>query len=126
MIQFPRRNPGEVIRVIDGDTFECLIDTGFRGYTKQRIRIANLWCPGLKEPGGQEAKSYLGGLLWAPILNNRRPLPLAIESYKYGESFERWVAAVYVVSLGEKNQEPFYYDVAFAMIEAGHGSATKP
>jgi micrococcal nuclease len=51
----------ELVRVIDGDTFECLIDMGLRIYVKKKIRVYGINCPemkGLSKPEGQRAKKF--------------------------------------------------------------------
>ena len=35
----------EIIRVVDGDTIECMIDLGLRTYRKTRLRVFGINCP---------------------------------------------------------------------------------
>lgn len=45
----------EVIRVVDGDTLDVVIDVGFRMTTAQRIRLAGIDTPERGQPGWAEA-----------------------------------------------------------------------
>ncbi|HMX94212.1 MAG TPA: DUF1016 N-terminal domain-containing protein [Elusimicrobiota bacterium] len=49
----------EVIRVIDGDTLLCRLDLGFEVWIGQKIRLAEIDTPPLKEDGGEEALAYV-------------------------------------------------------------------
>lgn len=40
----------EIIRVVDGDTIECMIDLGLRTYRKTRLRVFGVNCPETKGP----------------------------------------------------------------------------
>lgn len=48
----------EVLRVLDGDTIELMIDVGFHQFTKQICRLTGLNCQELDTPLGVEAKQY--------------------------------------------------------------------
>lgn len=49
----------EVIRVIDGDTLLVRLDLGFEVWIGQRIRLAEIDTPPLKEDGGEDALAYV-------------------------------------------------------------------
>lgn len=49
----------EVLKVIDGDTLLVRLDLGFQVLKDQRIRLAEVDTPGLKEDGGPEALEYV-------------------------------------------------------------------
>lgn len=49
----------EVERVIDGDTLLLLIDLGFHVLKRQRVRLARLDTPPLREAGGKAAQAYV-------------------------------------------------------------------
>jgi hypothetical protein len=95
------------IRVIDGDTFIALVDTGFFGRHEVRIRIADINTPELGEDGGGEAmirlQEVLGFLLFDPppgwtirvVTRQRETVVSEIRS------FERYVADVYVITDGD-------------------------
>ena len=78
---------GQVIRVIDGDTFDALVDLGFHVITTQRFRMLGIDAPEKGTPGANEATAYLS----SQILNKN----VVIQSYK-GDSFGRWLATVWL------------------------------
>lgn len=48
--------PARIIRWKDGDTCEVELDLGWRvSRHRETLRLLNLWCPELNEPGGLEA-----------------------------------------------------------------------
>ena len=40
----------EIIRVVDGDTIECMIDLGLRTYRKTKLRVFGINCPETRGP----------------------------------------------------------------------------
>lgn len=57
----------KVINIVDGDTFDLLIDLGFSVFVKQRVRLARINAPELKTPEGKQLKSELTYLLDQPV-----------------------------------------------------------
>jgi endonuclease YncB( thermonuclease family) len=49
----------EVVRVVDGDTLLVRLDLGFDVWIGQRIRLAAIDTPPLKDDGGEEAVAYV-------------------------------------------------------------------
>lgn len=49
----------EIVRVVDGDTLIARLDLGFEVWKEQRIRLAEVDTPPIKEDGGQEATDYV-------------------------------------------------------------------
>jgi len=49
----------ELIRVVDGDTVELMIDQGFSQFTKQTMRLYGVDAPELRTKAGKEAKAWL-------------------------------------------------------------------
>jgi endonuclease YncB( thermonuclease family) len=49
----------DVLRVVDGDTLLVRLDLGFQVLKDQRIRLAEIDTPSLKEDGGTEALEYV-------------------------------------------------------------------
>ena len=47
------------VRVIDGDTFEALIDLGFNSFSSQRLRLAQIDCPELPSAQGRAARNFV-------------------------------------------------------------------
>jgi len=55
--------PAEVIRVIDGDTIELMLDLGWRVYMKASCRLYGINCPEKDTPEGVAAYGYTAGVL---------------------------------------------------------------
>jgi micrococcal nuclease len=49
----------ELIRVVDGDTVEFMIDLGFSQFTKQTMRLYGIDAPELRTKEGKAAKAWL-------------------------------------------------------------------
>ena len=49
----------ELIRVVDGDTVELMIDQGFSQFTKQTMRLYGIDAPEMRTAAGKEAKAWL-------------------------------------------------------------------
>lgn len=102
--------PARVLRVVDGDTVVLDIDLGWRVWRHdEHVRVAGLWCPELREPGGRKAKEYASWLL--PI-----GLDVFVVSHQV-YSLQRSVGEI-VLSDGR--------DFATLMIAAGHGQSARP
>ena len=104
--------PAVVKKILDGDTFLADVDMGFRIHATQKIRVKDLWCPELDEPGGADAK-------WAllEVLGGVVGMPVRLQTIKDEFSFDRWVADVHSLDQGR--------NVAERMIEMGQGFKTK-
>ena len=48
-----------VLKVVDGDTFDVLIDLGFKARIEERVRLAAVDAPPINEDGGKEAFEYV-------------------------------------------------------------------
>ena len=49
----------ELIRVVDGDTVELMIDLGFSQFTKQTMRLYGIDAPEMRTKEGKAAKAWL-------------------------------------------------------------------
>ena len=49
----------ELIRVVDGDTVELIIDQGFSNFTKQTMRLYGIDAPEMRTAEGKAAKAWL-------------------------------------------------------------------
>jgi micrococcal nuclease len=49
----------ELIRVVDGDTVELMIDQGFSNFTKQTMRLYGIDAPEMNTLAGKAAKAWL-------------------------------------------------------------------
>ncbi len=78
----------QLVRVVDGDTLEVLVDLGFNVHRKLSVRVPDLWCPetrGRERLQGLEAKARA-----AELLAGQR---LSICATKK-RTFNRWVSPV--------------------------------
>ena len=54
---------GEVVKVVDGDTVDVVVDLGFRVTCYQRLRLLGVDTPERNEPGWAEATAFTKSLL---------------------------------------------------------------
>lgn len=81
----------ELDRVIDGDTYDFIVDLGFKVFTKIRVRLKDYDAPELRgeeRERGLAMKKYIE--YW---MKNARQI--AIDSYKTGK-YGRWLADIYL------------------------------
>lgn len=94
----------------DGDTVTLALDHGkyptSKSVTEAELRIRNLWCPELSEPGGVEAAEFTRATLAAAT---------RIVAQTYKASFGRTVADVWVDG----------FELAGLVIAAGHGKPVR-
>jgi micrococcal nuclease len=76
----------EVTNIVDGDTFDALVDMGMKIYQKARIRVMGIQCPERGQPGFDEAKAFCE--LW--LMGNRVYL-----SSQKRDAFGRWLCWVW-------------------------------
>lgn len=103
-------NPSYVYRatcekVIDGDTYDLLVDLGFRTYSKVRVRLHGYDAPELSTERGQQAKDLMEGKLLS--MGSVPATQLIVQSYKDVHSFERWVCDVWI---GDKHLGEYLRD----------------
>jgi micrococcal nuclease len=82
----------KIVRVVDGDTIDVIVDMGFRRYSEERLRINRINAPeirGISKFDGQISKEFVESLL--PIGTE-----IFIQSFK-GDAFGRWLAEVYFI-----------------------------
>ena len=88
---------GRVIRVIDGDTFKINVDG-----IEMAVRLWGIDAPEADQPGGQEARKYLGGLI--PPDSQIKVHPLNMD--RYGrmvgsvDNGGKWAVNVLMVAYG--------------------------
>lgn len=54
----------KVIRVVDGDTIDVLVDLGFHINIEMKVRLQGINAPELKEDAGKTARDYLFSRLY--------------------------------------------------------------
>ena len=90
------QNLARCTRVIDGDTFEAVIDLGFYITLKITVRLYGVNCPEMHPKDkdgkslGDEARAYLSERIWGKDVH--------VWSYKK-DSFGRWLCDVLVDGL---------------------------
>lgn len=72
--------------MVDGDTFDLMVDLGFGSFYKLRVRLHGIDVPEISTPEGKAAtqavRSWLSGAL-------------IVKSYKNRRTFERWECEVW-------------------------------
>ena len=77
-----------VIRVIDGDTIELLIDLGLYNYQRTKIRLAGINTPERGQEGYREAKAFVSDLL--------EEGEVVVRTHKVGKYGGRWIGTIWV------------------------------
>jgi micrococcal nuclease len=77
----------EVVRVIDGDTVELLVDVGFQMHFKGHFRLLGINAPEMPTPEGLPSKVHLESELKAigPVIN--------VETFK-PDKYGRWLVRI--------------------------------
>ena len=83
----------ELIRVVDGDTVDLMIDLGFDTSRKERFRLYGIDAPEMNTAEGKEAKAWLIGVLgpYGAIYVQTIQLSTKAKRDKYG----RFLAVLY-------------------------------
>jgi micrococcal nuclease len=83
----------ELIRVVDGDTVDLIIDLGFDTSRKERFRLYGIDAPEMNTAAGKEAKAWLIGILgpYGAIYVQTIQLETKAKRDKYG----RFLAVLY-------------------------------
>lgn len=83
-----------VTRVIDGDTIECMVDLGFKNYSKQRIRLQDVDAPEIRTLDTREKEHGL--YVFRQLASHFAKVGMEIEiATDYQKTFDRYVAHVY-------------------------------
>lgn len=80
----------QIKRIIDGDTFEVIVDCGFRRYSVERLRLLGVNTPevrGVQKEKGLESARFVEQLM--PVGST-----IVFRSVK-ADSFGRWLADVF-------------------------------
>lgn len=97
------------LRVIDGDTADLFIDSGFRGYHQFRVRFLDIDTPELNSKDederakAKEAKELVQDLLDCferTTIVDLAHWPLRIETEKDPDNFGRWLARIFFTDDG--------------------------
>jgi micrococcal nuclease len=111
----------ELIRVVDGDTVDLIIDLGFDTFRKERFRLYGIDAPELRTKEGKAAKAWLWDVLQPPepIYVETIQLSTKAKRDKYG----RFLAVLYgeLPALVPVMREPIHpASINARMITEGH------
>lgn len=76
-------------KIVDGDTYDLMVDLDFRTFELVRIRLHNIDVYEHNTEKGKDATLYAFDLL-------RNAHSIVLQSYKDEHSFERWVCDIWV------------------------------
>lgn len=76
-----------LLRVVDGDTIDVMLDLGFQTHCSQRLRLLRVDTPERGQPGHHEATAITGHLLDTAA-------EIVVRTVKK-DSFGRWLAEVW-------------------------------
>jgi len=100
---------GVLKRAVDGDTIVVHLDLGLRVYTEVALRIAGINAP---EINSGDAASRARGMAARDFLAQYEGWPVVLRTYKDKQSFNRYVADVYVRDTGA--------NLGNLLVDAGH------
>jgi endonuclease YncB( thermonuclease family) len=113
----------ELIRVVDGDTVDLIIDLGFDTLRKERFRLYGVDAPEMNTAKGKEAKAWLIGVLgpYGAIYVQTIQLATKAKRDKYGRFlavlYDRFPQAGQIVA--QPGSLPLF-SVNLAMVDLGH------
>jgi len=76
----------KVVKVVDADTLDVVIDLGFKISHELRLRVARIDAPEIGTPAGKAARDYVAGLLPPGA-------QVTVKTGK-GDRYGRWIAEV--------------------------------
>jgi endonuclease YncB( thermonuclease family) len=85
-----------VLRVLDGDTIEAVIDLGFGITTTQTLRLRGIDCPELVSKEGKEAKAFVEDLL--------KPGTLVFIKTAKSDKYDRYLVDVFITDKNDEGQ----------------------
>jgi endonuclease YncB( thermonuclease family) len=97
----------KIVEVVDGDTFDLMIDLGFNNFTKQRMRLYGIDAPEIRTQAGKDLKRRLvENYYLAPVIVQSVEAP---KSKQFRDKYGRFLAIVYdawpIASLAIANGE---------------------
>ena len=102
----------EVLRWVDGDTVDLLVDLGFTVLVRQRFRLLGIDTPevrGVEREDGLRASAFAEAL--APVGST-----VLVRSHKTGK-YGRWLGEIWPLGEGSGDPLPSVND---ALVDAGH------
>lgn len=91
--EHPPRYRAHVFNVVDGDTFDCVVDLGFGDYRVIRVRVLGMNSAEMhaKDPG-ERVKAQAAKAAATDRLQGK---PIVLETQKDEQTFDRWLARVW-------------------------------
>jgi micrococcal nuclease len=99
----------KIVEVVDGDTFDLMIDLGFNNFTKQRMRLYGIDAPEMRTQAGRQL-AYDLSMVYANAFNVIVQSVEASKSKQFRDKYGRFLAIIYdawpiasrAISNGEK------------------------
>jgi endonuclease YncB( thermonuclease family) len=83
----------QIVEVIDGDTFDLMIDQGFCNFTQQRMRLYGIDAPEMRTNAGKDLKRRLvENYYLAPVIVQSVEAP---KSKQFRDKYGRFLAIIY-------------------------------
>ena len=83
----------QIVEVIDGDTFDLMIDQGFCNFTQQRMRLYGIDAPEMRTQAGKDLKRRLvENYYLAPVIVQSVEAP---KSKQFRDKYGRFLAIIY-------------------------------
>lgn len=83
----------------DGDSVVMMLDQGFMDTKTINIRLANVWAPELREPGGELVAKYVADWFLNRIVRLDRPWPFLVITYRTRSDREQITLGRYVADV---------------------------
>jgi endonuclease YncB( thermonuclease family) len=83
----------KIVEVVDGDTFDLMIDLGFNTFTKQRMRLYGIDAPEMRTQAGKDLRvSMVTKHLFSHVIVQSVEAP---KSKQFRDKYGRFLAVVY-------------------------------
>jgi endonuclease YncB( thermonuclease family) len=83
----------QIVEVIDGDTFDLMIDLGFNTFTKQRMRLYGIDAPEMRTKAGKDLRvSMVTKHLFSHVIVQSVEAP---KSKQFRDKYGRFLAIIY-------------------------------
>jgi micrococcal nuclease len=83
-----------IVEVVDGDTFDLMIDLGFNTFTKQRMRLYGIDAPEMRSQAGRQL-AYDLSMVYANAFNVIVQSVEASKSKQFRDKYGRFLAIIY-------------------------------
>lgn len=83
-------NLADIVRWVDGDTVDVIVDAGYGVYVKVRVRLEDINTPERGQPQFNEATAFAESL--APVGST-----VVLKTKKYERTFNRYVGEIFYI-----------------------------